>query len=184
MFYLFPSLFGEGYESIKQLTINQASEIFRGSPLYIASYSDWVLLVLLTAVMFSKVIAASATIGAGGVGGNFAPSLFVGAYLGFVFAFTLKLIGIPLPVSNFTMVAMAGILSGVFHAPLTGIFLIAEISGGYSLIVPLMIVASISYMIVKFFHPESMDIKKLKKVGTIISENKELIFWVELRLHL
>jgi CIC family chloride channel protein len=78
-----------------------------------------------------------------------------------------------IPVSNFTIVAMAGILSGVFHAPLTGIFLIAEITGGYELIIPLMIVSSISYLIVKYFHPESLDVKRLKAKGAIVSDNKD-----------
>ncbi|MEO6301550.1 MAG: chloride channel protein [Bacteroidia bacterium] len=174
MVFVFPSLFGEGYESIKLLATNSAPQIFKNSPLYLAAYADWALLILLTIVMLIKVFAASATIGSGGVGGNFAPSLFVGAYLGYVFSLLFKLLGINLPMSNFTLVAMAGILSGVFHAPLTSIFLIAEISGGYALIVPLMIVASISYVIVKFFHPESMDIRKLKLRGTIVSENKDI----------
>lgn len=173
MIYFFPSLFGEGYESIKLLAKDSSPEIFKHSPFYPTTSSNWVLLILLTIVMFIKVFATSATIGAGGVGGNFAPSLFVGAYLGFVFAKVFLLLGVNLPLSNFTLVAMAGILSGVFHAPLTSIFLIAEISGGYALIVPLMIVASISYVIVKYFHPESMDMKKLNIKGVIVSENKD-----------
>jgi len=91
-----------------------------------------------------------------------------------VFSFFLTLIGFDnIPVSNFTIVAMAGILSGVFHAPLTGIFLIAEITGGYELIIPLMIVSSISYLIVKYFHPESLDVKRLKAKGAIVSDNKD-----------
>ncbi len=112
--------------------------------------------------------------GSGGNGGNFAPSLFVGAYLGFVFALFLSLLGFDnIPLSNFTIVAMAGILSGVFHAPLTGIFLIAEITGGYELIIPLMIVSSISYIIVKRFHPESLDIKRLKEKGAVVADNRD-----------
>jgi CIC family chloride channel protein len=91
-----------------------------------------------------------------------------------VFSFFLTLIGFDnIPVSNFTIVAMAGILSGVFHAPLTGIFLIAEITGGYELIIPLMMVSSISYLIVKYFHPESLDVKRLKAKGAIVSDNKD-----------
>lgn len=91
-----------------------------------------------------------------------------------VFSFFLTLIGFDnIPVSNFTIVAMAGILSGVFHAPLTGIFLIAEITGGYELIIPLMMVSSISYVIVKYFHPESLDVKRLKAKGAIVSDNKD-----------
>lgn len=173
LIYLFPPLFGEGYESIKLMASDHIPDIFKSSPLYLFPYYKWALPILLTVVMLMKVFATSATIGIGGVGGNFAPSLFVGAYLGCVFAKFFQLAGIDLPVNNFTLVAMAGILSGVFHAPLTGIFLIAEISGGYALIVPLMIVASLSYVIVKYFHPESMDMKKLNIKGTIVSENKD-----------
>jgi CIC family chloride channel protein len=131
-------------------------------------------LVFITLTLLLKAVATGITLGMGGNGGNFAPSLFVGAYLGFVFSFFLTLIGFDnIPVSNFTIVAMAGILSGVFHAPLTGIFLIAEITGGYELIIPLMIVSSISYLIVKYFHPESLDVKRLKAKGAIVSDNKD-----------
>lgn len=174
LLFAFPSLFGEGYDSIKFLSENQTEEVFKESPFYNSTYSGSAILILLTAVMFLKVFAASATVGSGGVGGNFAPSLFVGAYLGYLFAFICRLFNIDLPLSNFTLVAMAGILSGVFHSPLTGIFLIAEISGGYSLMIPLMIVSAISYLIVKYFHPESMDIKKLRNTGAVLSENKDI----------
>jgi CIC family chloride channel protein len=124
--------------------------------------------------MLIKAIAAGITIGSGGNGGNFAPSLFVGAYLGFAFAYLMILLGFDnIPISNFTIVAMAGILSGVFHTPLTAIFLIAEITGGYDLIIPLMLVSSISYVVVKRFHPVSMDVRKLRDRGTIVSEDKD-----------
>ena len=144
-----------------------------------------ILLVFISLTLLLKAFAAGITLGSGGNGGNFAPSLFVGAYLGFAFSFLLDLIGFKgLPFSNFTIVAMAGILSGVFHAPLTGIFLIAEITGGYELIIPLMIVSSISYVIVKYFHPESLDIRRLKDRGAIVSDNKDIsILMSSLPLH-
>ncbi len=171
---VFPSLFGEGYESIKSLAEVKPDELFKESILTNVFSNQWFIFILITATMLIKVLATGLTLGSGGNGGNFAPSLFVGAYLGFAFAFFLKLAGfINIPISNFTIVAMAGILSGVFHAPLTAIFLIAEITGGYELIIPLMIVSSISFMIVKYFHPVSMDVKKLKAKGTIISEDKD-----------
>lgn len=173
MIFFFPPLFGEGYESIKMMAADHIPDIFKNSPLYLMSYNEWTMPLMLLGIVFLKVFATSATIGMGGVGGNFAPSLFVGAFLGCVFVKLFQLVGVSLPINNFTLVAMAGILSGVFHAPLTSIFLIAEISGGYGLIIPLMIVASISYVIVKFFHPESMDMKKLNMKGTIVSENKD-----------
>ena len=174
MYAFFPSLFGEGYDSIKALAELNASQLFKDGLLQSFISDKWVLLLFITATMLLKAFATAVTLGSGGNGGNFAPSLFVGAYLGFIFSFFLSLIGFTdIPVSNFTIVAMAGILSGVFHAPLTGIFLIAEITGGYDLIIPLMIVSAISYIIVKYFHPESLDVRKLKEKGAIVSENKD-----------
>ena len=174
LFALFPSLFGEGYESIKALSEFRTDDLIKDSLLLKFIDSKWLLLLFIILTLLFKTIAAAVTLGSGGNGGNFAPSLFVGAYLGFAFSFFLNLIGFKdIPVSNFTIVAMAGILSGVFHAPLTAIFLIAEITGGYELIIPLMMVSSISYVIVKHFHPQSLDIRRLKDRGTIISENKD-----------
>jgi CIC family chloride channel protein len=175
LFALFPSLFGEGYESIKALSEFRAIDLFKNSLLANLIFNKWILLFLISLTLLLKAVAAGITIGSGGNGGNFAPSLFVGAYLGFVFAFFLKLAGFTnIPISNFTIVAMAGILSGVFHAPLTGIFLIAEITGGYELIIPLMLVSSFSYVIVKFFHPESLDVRRLKAKGAVVSDNKDV----------
>jgi len=174
MFALFPSLFGEGYESIKAISEYRAADLFKNSLLINFINDKWALLFFVTLTMLLKTVATAITLGSGGNGGNFAPSLFVGAYLGFIFAYFLTLVGFDnVPVSNFTIVAMAGILSGVFHAPLTGIFLIAEITGGYELIIPLMIVSSISYAIVKRFHPESLDVKRLKDRGAVISDNRD-----------
>lgn len=174
LFALFPSLFGEGYESIKALSEFKAEELFKDSLLLNLISNKWILLVFIFVTLLLKTFATAITLGSGGNGGNFAPSLFVGAYLGFAFSYFLTLIGFNnIPVSNFTIVAMAGILSGVFHAPLTAIFLIAEITGGYELIIPLMMVASISYIIVKRFHPVSLDVKRLKDKGAIVSENKD-----------
>lgn len=174
LYAMFPSLFGEGYESIKSLSEFRANDLFKNSLLTNFINNKWLLLFFISITMLLKAVATGVTLGSGGNGGNFAPSLFVGAYLGFVFSFFLTLIGFDnIPISNFTIVAMAGILSGVFHAPLTAIFLIAEITGGYELIIPLMIVASISYIIVKHFHPQSLDVRRLKDKGTIVSDNKD-----------
>lgn len=174
LIFLFPPLFGEGYESIKVLSGTEAQELLSRSILSKLGNNDWFVLFFIGAVMFIKVVAASITINSGGNGGNFAPSLFVGAYLGYFFSRFINLLGISaLPISNFTIVAMAGILTGVFHAPLTGIFLIAEITGGYELMVPLMIVSAISYLVVKYFEPLSMDEKKLLKKGHVITQNKD-----------
>jgi chloride channel protein, CIC family len=171
---LFPSLFGEGYDSIKNLAEMKPELLYKDSILtkFITHPTTFAVFVL--AAMLLKALAVGVTLGSGGNGGNFAPSLFVGAYLGYVFAYVLQLIGFKdVPVGNLTLVAMAGILSGVFHAPLTGIFLIAEITGGYELIIPLMIVSSLSFAFVKYFHPESSEIRKLKQRGAIISEDRD-----------
>ena len=172
---VFPSLFGEGYESIKLLAEAKPNDLLKQSILIDFISNKWIVFILITLTMLLKALATGITLGSGGNGGNFAPSLFVGAYLGFAFSYFLELAGFSnIAVSNFTIVAMAGILSGVFHAPLTAIFLIAEITGGYELIIPLMIVSSISYIIVKRFHPVSMDVRKLREKGTIISEDKDI----------
>lgn len=170
----FPSLFGEGYDSIKILAELNPEKLFEHSIISNLISNKWILFILLLLVMFLKIIAAAITVGSGGNGGNFAPSLFVGAYLGFVFAAVINILGISdIPISNFTIVAMAGILSGVFHAPLTAIFLIAEITGGYELMIPLMIVSATSYMIVKYFEPYSMDTKTLAKKGQIFTSDRD-----------
>ncbi len=172
---LFPSLFGEGYESIKHLAEYQPQFLYKDSILSGFLKNQALIVLFISLAMLLKALAVGVTLGSGGNGGNFAPSLFVGAYLGFTFASILKLMGFEnVPVVNLTLVAMAGILTGVFHAPLTGIFLIAEITQGYELMIPLMIVSSSSYIVVKYFHPDSLDIKKLKKRGTVISEDKDI----------
>jgi chloride channel protein, CIC family len=159
---IFPPLFGEGYESIKTLSDLKIHEVIKTSILFEYLQNDVNLLLFLTVLMFSKTIAAAVTLGGGGNGGNFGPSLFVGAYLGFVFARIVNFSGITyLPESNFMLVAMAGILSGVFYAPLTAIFLIAEITGGYGLMIPLMIVSALSVTVVRYFEPQSMEARKL-----------------------
>src|SRR5690606_29061527 len=114
------------------------------------------------------------TLGSGGNGGNFAPSLFVGSYLGFAFSKFIELIGLKdLPIDNFTVVGMAAVLSGLFHAPLTGIFLIAEMTGGYGLIIPLMIVSSISFAIAKYYDKYPMDLYKIANKGIVFTSDKD-----------
>ena len=161
---IFPSLYGEGYESIKWLSLSHESKIMTNSLFENIVKNEWVILLIVGILIFVKAIATGLTLGSGGNGGNFAPSLFVGAYLGF---FTAKFFNLfsqfKLPESNFTLVGMAGILSGLYHAPLTAIFLIAEITGGSTLMIPLMIVSSISFAISRYFEPLSMDLKKISK---------------------
>lgn len=174
LIFIFPKLFGEGYESIKILAESHPEEILENTLFESFKNNRWVLLAFVAATMMIKVFATAITLGSGGNGGNFAPSLFVGSYVGFVFSKLINFTGLShLPVSNFTMVGMAGILSGLFHAPLTAIFLIAEITGGYSLMVPLMIVASISFAISKQFEKHSMDVKNLAQKGHVFTNNKD-----------
>jgi chloride channel protein, CIC family len=169
----FPALFGEGYESIKWLADQKPEKFFGNSLIFDTATGQWMVLFVILAMLL-KTVATAVTIGSGGNGGNFAPSLFVGACLGFSFAMLVRYTGLAdLPVANFTVVAMAGILSGVFHAPLTGIFLIAEITGGYELMIPLMIVSALSYAVVKRFEPHSMDMKRMAKKGQIFTSDKD-----------
>ncbi|WP_310594622.1 chloride channel protein [Flavobacterium sp.] len=174
LIYVFPTLFGEGYESIRILSENDPGQLLEDTLFSGFRNNSWVLLLFVGCTMMLKAFATGLTIGSGGNGGNFAPSLFLGSYVGFFFSKLINLIGLAkLPVSNFTLVGMAGILSGLFHAPLTAIFLIAEITGGYNLMIPLMIVSSISFAISKRFEKHSMDVKNLAKKGHAFTSNKD-----------
>ncbi|HEY4619144.1 MAG TPA: chloride channel protein [Flavobacterium sp.] len=174
LIFIFPTLFGEGYESIKVLSDSDPGKLLENTLFSGFRDNSWVLLGFVGLTMMLKVFATGITLGAGGNGGNFAPALFLGSYLGYFFSKALNLSGLTqLPVSNFTMVGMAGILSGLFHAPLTAIFLIAEITGGYSLMLPLMLVASISFAISKRFEKHSMDVKDLVQKGHAFTSNKD-----------
>lgn len=174
LIFIFPTLFGEGYESIKTLSENDPGQLMENTLFEGLRNNSWALLLFVGCTMMLKVFATGITLNSGGNGGNFAPSLFLGSYVGFFFSKFLNLTGITkLPISNFTMVGMAGILSGLFHAPLTAIFLIAEITGGYNLMIPLMIVSSISFAISKRFEIHSMDVKNLAKKGHAFTSNKD-----------
>ncbi len=172
---LFPALFGEGYESIKALSTSHPEVLLENTFLASKKNNPWFLLVFVGLIVLLKSFATGLTLGSGGNGGNFAPSLFVGSYLGFFVAKSMNLIGITnnLPITNFAIVGMAGILSGLFHAPLTAIFLIGEITGGYNLMVPLMIVSSISYAVSKQFEKHSMDVKTLADKGDVFTSDKD-----------
>lgn len=174
LIFVFPTLFGEGYESIKTLSETDPGKLLDNTLFESFRNNQLVLLLFIGITMMLKVFASGLTIGSGGNGGNFAPSLFLGSYLGYFFSKSISLIGISkLPITNFTMVGMAGILSGLFHAPLTAMFLIAEITGGYSLMIPLMIVSSISFAISKRFERYSLDVKNLAKKGHAFTSNKD-----------
>ncbi|WP_293895857.1 chloride channel protein [Flavobacterium sp.] len=175
LIFFFPTLFGEGYESIKTLASKNPNILLDNTILEPFKSSEWILLAFVGVTMLLKAFATGLTLGSGGNGGNFAPSLFVGSYLGFFVAKTVNLLNIThhLPIANFTIVGMAGILSGLFHAPLTAIFLIGEITGGYDLMVPLMIVSSVSYAVSKQFEKHSMDVKALADKGDVFTSDKD-----------
>ena len=176
LIYLFPSLYGEGYGPIN-LLLNGASDkdwerildnsLFSGQ---IEMLIPYIALVLLT-----KVFATSATNGGGGCGGTFAPSLFIGCFSGFLFSrlWNIYEIGIYVPEKNFALMGMAGVMSGVMHAPLTGIFLIAELTSGYSLFLPLMIVSICSYLTIIIFEPHSIYSSRLAKQGKLITHHTD-----------
>jgi chloride channel protein, CIC family len=171
---LFPPLFGEGYETIKALAGTNTITLKDSSLLGGLITNESTFLLFLGALIFLKAIATAVTLGSGGNGGSFGPSLFVGAYLGYVFARVLNLTkAAVIPESNFTLVAMAGILSGVFFAPLTAIFLIAELTGGYDLMIPLMIVSSLSLVVVHLFEPLSPEAKKLSEKLQVSVETRD-----------
>jgi CIC family chloride channel protein len=162
----FPTLFGEGYSSIKSLANMEPEKLMKAGLLNDFRGNSWFVLCFVAAAMLLKVVATAVTLGSGGNGGNFGPALFVGSYLGYVFSEFINKTGLAkLPVSNFTLVAMAGILAGVFHAPLMGIFLIAELTHGYELMIPLMIVSAVSFAIVKYFEPFSLDARAIAEAG-------------------
>lgn len=175
LIFFFPTLFGEGYESMKILSTPHPEVLLENSLLENYKSKEWILLLFVGSVVLLKSFATGLTLGSGGNGGNFAPSLFVGSYLGFFLARFMDLthINSQLPVTNFTIVGMAGILSGLFHAPLTAIFLIGEITGGYDLMVPLMIVSSISFAVSKQMEPHSMDVKALADKGEVFTSDKD-----------
>ncbi len=184
LIFLFPALFGEGYSSIKALAIARPGQLFAGSPLQnFIRQEEWIIGLSVLTIALIKVFAVSLTLSSGGNGGNFAPSLLVGSCVGFAFAFLINLTGFAhLPISNFSVVGMAGALTGIFHAPLTAIFLIAEITGGYELIIPLMIVSALSTAVSRYFNAESLDSAKLKESSQTISFDKDSHVLSELSL--
>ncbi len=172
--YTLPPLFGEGYVSIKQVATGEIAQTTHKSYIFRYAGETWTLLIYAISVVLLKPFASGITVGSGGNGGNFAPSLFVGSFLGFLFSRLINISGwVKIPEGNFSLAAMAGVLSGVMYCPLTAIFLIAEITNGYELFIPLMIVSAISYAIVKHFEPYSMETKQLALKGEIFTHKKE-----------
>ncbi len=175
LIFLFPPLFGEGYYTMRSMLSGQSEELLQNTLFgHLIDASGMEFIVFLLLVLFFKAIATSLTTGAGGIGGVFAPSLFMGGITGFIFSRTANLFSSwKLSEHNFALVGMAGIIAGVIHAPLTAIFLIAEITGGYELFIPLILVSSISYITVAYFHPHSLYTKKLAQKGQLITHHKD-----------
>ncbi|MBQ7632233.1 MAG: chloride channel protein [Paludibacteraceae bacterium] len=177
LIFIFPPLYGEGYDVIQQLINGDCLSALENSPLEHNAWAirngQWLLIVYFVSIILFKIVASVATNGAGGVGGIFAPSLFMGAITGFVTARLMNTCGLSLPEANFALVGMAGLMSGVMHAPLTGIFLIAELTGGYHLFMPLMIVSVISYLTIMFFEPHSLYAMRLAQKGELLTHNKD-----------
>ncbi len=187
LIFLFPSLYGEGYSMIRLLLNGQGpaewNQVMEGSFFYGAPQ---LLLVYLAGIIIFKVFATTATNSGGGCGGTFAPSLFLGCVAGFLFASLwnlLSTLNLPIfedlsifnavPENNFSLLGMAGLMSGVMHAPLTGIFLIAELTGGYGLFLPLMIVATCAYLTIIIFEPHSIYTMRLARKGQLVTHNKD-----------
>ena len=173
LIFIFPPLYGEGYDTIEALLNGQAESLTDHS--FFASYSQvtWVLCAYFILIIFFKIFASAATNGAGGVGGIFAPSLYVGCLTGFVVARIFNSFGIVVPEANFALAGMSGLMSGVMHAPLTGIFLIAELTGGYNLFMTLMIVSVVSYITIMLFEPHSLYAMRLAQKGELLTHHKD-----------
>ena len=175
LIFLFPSLYGEGYDTIDLLLEGDVKAVVNGTFFYLDRNNVWVIAGVLSAIVLLKVFATSATNGAGGVGGTFAPSLFVGALAGFLFAYVFNELNLGVTVSekNFALMGMAGVMSGVMHAPLMAIFLTAEMTGGYDLFLPLLIVSSLAYMTIRIFEPYSIYTMRLAKHGDLLTHHKD-----------
>ncbi|TZF85036.1 CBS domain-containing protein [Pedobacter sp. BS3] len=175
LIFIFPVLYGEGYITIKELLIGNYRTLLQNGLFETYQQFNWVILLIALLTLFGKSLAAMITLYSGGNAGIFAPSLVMGGLLGFVFAFAINLTGLfTLNISNFIVAGMAGALSGIMHAPLTGVFLIAEITGGYALMVPLMLVSAISYFINKASQRYSIYTKVLAEKGELLThEDKD-----------
>ena len=176
LIFLFPALYGEGYSSIN-LLLNGRTEADWNQILNNSLFSGqgFMLIPYIALVLFTKVLATSATNGGGGCGGTFAPSLFIGCFTGFLFSrlWNMHGIGIYVPEKNFALLGMAGVMSGVMHAPLTGIFLIAELTGGYAMFMPLMIVSVCAYLTIIIFEPHSIYGSRLARQGKLLTHHTD-----------
>ena len=183
LIFIFPPLYGEGHDSFGALMTGNTTTLFNHTLFHSWSSTDWFLIIYLIAVMLFKVIAMATTNAAGGVGGTFAPSLFVGAFAGATIAVVCQAVfGWDVSITSFTLAGMAGVMSGVMKAPLTAIFLIAELSNGYGLFIPLMIVSCISFAVNYSMDRDSIYTKQLRLRGELLTHDKDSSAFVFLRL--
>lgn len=173
LIFFFPSLWGEGYSSIDLILNNMGANILNNSLLISLKDNQIVFTIIILLIMLMKIIATSATSGSGGIGGIFAPTLFLGGFAGYFVSLVLNLNGFHVSTQNFVLAGMAGMMSGVMHAPMTAIFLIAEITGGFGLVIPLMITVAVSYLTITPFEPHSIYHKRLALSGELITHNKD-----------
>ena len=174
LIFVFPSLYGDGYETINAALNGRWADIMQNSLFEPFSDNIWIVVLVVIAIILCKAFATSFTFAAGGVGGTFAPALFLGAVTGMAYALVINNLGIgELDVSKFALVGMSGLIAGMLHAPLTGIFLIAEITNGYSLMVPLMVVSALSLAINRLFFKESIYTQSIAEKGVKVSFNKD-----------
>jgi len=174
LIFIFPSLYGEGYETINAALHGNVNEIFRDTLFEGLADTPWVVFIVVIAIILAKAFATSLTFAAGGVGGTFAPALFLGATTGMIFAMTVNYLGIGnLEVGKFALVGMSGLIAAMLHAPLTGVFLIAEITNGYTLMVPLMMVSALSLAVNRIFFKESIYTYSIAAKGVKVSFNKD-----------
>jgi CIC family chloride channel protein len=174
MVFIFPSLWGEGYDSINKIFIGDGADLLNNSVFFDWKTEPNVLLLILIAILFLKVFAMAITTSSGGVGGIFAPTLFMGAVGGYILSLSLNtFFGLHLPHANFALAGMGALMAGVMHAPLLGIFLIAEITGGYQLLVPLIISATVAYVTITRFEPHSIYTKRLAELGDLVTHHKD-----------
>lgn len=174
MVYIFPPFYGEGYDTIMSMLQGNGENVIEKSPFspYSGSFAGFILFV--AGLILFKVVASSSTNGAGGVGGIFAPTLFIGGVTGFFMAEILRMyLGVQLPDNRFVLVGMAGLMAGVMHAPLTAIFLIAEITGGYNLLIPLILTATTAYITTRSFEKHSIYHVQLAAKGELITHDKD-----------
>ena len=175
LIFLFPPLYGEGYDTIETLLNGDFIHLMDQSPFLGMENGYWGIVIFLGLILLTKVFASAATNGGGGCGGVFAPSLYIGCIAGFFFSHVLNFFGLPvdLPEKNFALMGMAGTMSAVMHAPLTGVFLIAELTGGYNLFLPLMITSIGSYVTIRTFEPHSLYTMRLAQKGELLTHHKD-----------